>query len=118
MTMDGNWDSFTPEGRFRRAPVFSPDGKKLAVLVGAVGDDSERNIWIYDVSSGSPVQLTSEGNAIDPVWSPDGLRVAYTLSGEAPRIMVRTPGGPTSLQTLYESTERQPELRPGQGRAW
>jgi eukaryotic-like serine/threonine-protein kinase len=105
MTMDGSWAALTPEGSFRRAPAFSPNGEKLAVLIDAVGDDSIRDIWIYDVSSGNRVQLTSEGTVSDLVWSPDGLRVAYALSGDASLILARTPGDPTSLETLYESPE-------------
>jgi Tol biopolymer transport system component len=53
---------------------LSPDGKRVAIGVGNATDD----IWIYDVDRGTFVRLTMDGHNIQPVWSPDGKRIAYT----------------------------------------
>jgi hypothetical protein len=50
---------------------FSPDGRKLAYT----RDD---HIWIFDLELGSHPRFTREGqNHHDPVWSPDGARIAF-----------------------------------------
>ena len=59
---------------------LSSDGKRLAIGIAAAKDD----IWIYEFERGTLQRLTVEGNAINPVWSPDGKRVAYSLIGEGP----------------------------------
>ena len=54
--------------------VLSPDSQQIAATITAGTDD----LWIYDVSKGSMSQLPAErGSRLDPVWTPDGRRVAY-----------------------------------------
>jgi dipeptidyl aminopeptidase/acylaminoacyl peptidase len=56
-------------------PRLSPDGSALAVTVG---QDGRRDVWLYDLRSGSPTRLTTDGTANErPEWSPDGSRVLY-----------------------------------------
>jgi Tol biopolymer transport system component len=57
--------------------AFSPDGKRLAVTV--VGDQpATRDVWIRDLVRGVSSRLTFDASDdIWPVWSPDGLRIAY-----------------------------------------
>jgi serine/threonine-protein kinase len=63
------------EGRDYAFPRLSPDGRTLAVTVGQGG---RRDIWLYDLETGSPSRLTTDGNANErPEWSPDGSRVLY-----------------------------------------
>ena len=59
------------------APSISPDARRLAV---AVLDPSvaRRSLWIYDLGRATLTRLTSDdSDATDPVWSPDGTRIAY-----------------------------------------
>jgi serine/threonine-protein kinase len=56
-------------------PRVSPDGKRIAYS-NVMGSD--RSIYIHDLSSsGSPRRLTFRGRNRFPVWSADGLRVAF-----------------------------------------
>jgi Tol biopolymer transport system component len=55
-------------------PAFSPDGRRIAV---AVGSDTGRDIWIYDVRRGSRTRITADGVNDFPVWSADGSRIAF-----------------------------------------
>jgi dipeptidyl aminopeptidase/acylaminoacyl peptidase len=54
---------------------FSPDGQRLAATVSGATQD----IWIYEVARGILTRFTFEGSQeFDPVWTPDGKRLAYT----------------------------------------
>ncbi len=56
-------------------PRVSPDGKRVAVTVGS---SDRRDIWLYEVSSGTMTRLTTDGKSNDrPEWSPDGKYVLY-----------------------------------------
>jgi serine/threonine-protein kinase len=56
-------------------PRVSPDGKRIAY---SSTTGSDRSIYIHDLSSSaSPRRLTFGGRSRFPVWSADGLRVAF-----------------------------------------
>ena len=57
-------------------PVWSPDGKKIAVTVG-IPEGAGSSIWIYDVASKAFSRLTSGITAMRPAWTADGKRVAF-----------------------------------------
>lgn len=66
----GNWEDMDP--------VFSPDGKSVAV-VSSRKELEERDIWIVPVDGSKPravTQFNTPGVASFPIWSPDG-RVIY-----------------------------------------
>ena len=68
-------------------PVFSPDGTKILFASGRALDGSDAantagrsNIWLMNIDGSSATPLTSLTAALgsgDPVWSPDGTKVAY-----------------------------------------
>ena len=56
-------------------PRLSPDGRQLALAIGA---SDRRDIWLYELASGTMTRLTTEGTLNErPEWSPDGKRVLY-----------------------------------------
>ena len=52
----------------------SPDGRQLAVTVQTL---SEAGMWIYDMGRGTLKLLAGGGDALYPLWSPDGHRLVF-----------------------------------------
>jgi eukaryotic-like serine/threonine-protein kinase len=62
-------------------PSWSPDGKKVVVSVDSISDPTSRSIipsalWIIEVESQTR-RLLTEGDAVQPSWSPRGDQIAY-----------------------------------------
>jgi dipeptidyl aminopeptidase/acylaminoacyl peptidase len=51
-------------------PRFSPDGRQIAISLGA-------DIWLLDRTQGALTRLSFDSSASRPVWSHDGRQVAY-----------------------------------------
>jgi Tol biopolymer transport system component len=65
------------------APVFSPDGSKIAFShAGVIGvaEHDGTNIRLFDLSPGKKQDF--------PVWSPDGSRIAYSESISSPEVPI------------------------------
>jgi serine/threonine-protein kinase len=60
-------------------PRLSPDGQSLAVEIEGPNHD----FHVYDFARGVMSKMTNDGQSHDPVWSPDGSRLAFRswLSG-------------------------------------
>jgi Tol biopolymer transport system component len=70
-------------------PAWSPDGTQLAFNTGRMdinpaNGESLSELWIVSVNGGQPLRL-SEGDAIQPSWSPHGRRIAYASRGGTSR---------------------------------
>ena len=57
---------------------LSPNGKLVAITQGE-NPASSSDIWVIDVEKNTSVRLTTDaGDDVDPIWAPDGTRVAFT----------------------------------------
>jgi hypothetical protein len=56
------------------SPRVSPDGRYIAVDFGYQGS---RDVWTLDLQQRTLTRLTFANDGHDPVWTPDGRRVAY-----------------------------------------
>ncbi len=61
-------------------PAWSPDGERLLFVTQSVGDPALRfttsQLWVVEIATGERRPL-SEGDAMQPSWSPGGHRIAY-----------------------------------------
>ncbi len=75
VTSDRHFDALS---FINSAGSWSPDGKKLAFIVFADGDNE---IDIVDVNGGGVekrIRVKGVGSVSDPAWSPDGSKIAFS----------------------------------------
>jgi hypothetical protein len=93
-------------GRYSN-PAISPDGTQLAVGQRPA-QGGAASVWTYDLSRdlGSRFTFTTS-DALNPVWSPDGARIAYTVSrGGFMDVYVKPVGGTGAESLLLRSDEQ------------
>jgi len=95
---------------------LSPDGQWIVV-----GGRSQQGPGLFKlpVNGGAAIQL-STGQALNPVWSPDGQLIVFTganLGGDAPLLAIRPDGTPVDLPSIRVRRfgERARFLRDGSG---
>jgi len=84
-----------------RAMAVSPDGKRLALTI-ADHTTGVRNIWIQDVERNVPTRFTFATSERDnPLWSPDGKRLAYTGALVDGNLFIRDVDGTGAEELVY-----------------
>jgi serine/threonine-protein kinase len=58
-------------------PRFSPDGRRLAFVVGVGASGAGGDVWVHSRATEGLSRLTFGGEASYPLWTPDGESVAY-----------------------------------------
>ena len=86
MDADGTNRRRLGSGSADRRPVWSPDGRRLALVSGQL---ASATLVVVDASTGERRELVG-GAALNwsPSWSPDGTRIAYTRVGGSYDVMV------------------------------
>jgi TolB protein len=71
----------TPEEGQAQWPVWSPDGRRLAIQVNDSNPQAHAcHIWIVDVATGEARKLSAHSQSYldeTPSWFPDGKRIAF-----------------------------------------
>jgi serine/threonine-protein kinase len=83
------------------APVWSPDGARIAVQTTSA--QGKVDIGILDVASGAFARLTGDGNNLNPSWTADGRRVVFTSTiGGKPAIWWQPVDGTGNPEKLVD----------------
>ena len=103
-----------PDGAWGRTFGWSPDGSRMSMDVG-VPDSGESDVWIISLSGGAPRQLTDfPGREGNPVWSPDGTRIAFMAghSGNRDLWIIPVEGGAATQVTFDPGMDMNPRWSP------
>jgi Tol biopolymer transport system component len=88
------WEQLTSFADSVTAPALSPDGRMLAFVRSAHTFIAHGDVYVKMLPHGEPVQLTKDDNLkTNPVFSPDGSRIAYTTAPPWDTWVVPTLGG-------------------------
>ncbi|MFC1561910.1 TolB family protein [candidate division KSB1 bacterium] len=114
--IDGShYTQLTFDDAFNSAPVFSPDGSRIAYLSGPDFPENLyiKNIYIMNSDGSNKICLTVSVGGVSgaPQWSPDGSRIAFVYTddkGYGPDICTMRPDGTdkwrlTLKQRAFES---------------
>jgi eukaryotic-like serine/threonine-protein kinase len=94
-------DAIADPAEYQRLAV-APDGKHIAAQIGDPGT-SAGDIWIID-SRGLRARFTFRSPAGNPVWSPDGSRLAYgKFEGKTGSAVCVKPASGGAEEALYHS---------------
>jgi len=105
MESTGKMDPLLPSPGLYFAPRFSPDGKRLALAVGAPGAG---DIQIYDWQRDTMTRLTFTQGNLFPVWTPDGRHIAFgSLNAGTYSVRWIRADGAGEQQTLLQSKGAQ-----------
>lgn len=94
MDADGKHETrLTTNAADDAAPVWSPQGDKIAFVSNRRGDGYEIYLMNADGSNQRPLRADAPVRAIAADWSPDGSRLAYAEGDDVYVIQVVAPGG-------------------------
>jgi eukaryotic-like serine/threonine-protein kinase len=97
---DGRAGPLTAARAGYEAPILSPDGRKLAVVI-ASGTGSD--IWIIDLGRATRTRLTAGGDSAFPVWAPDGAMLAFQSTAPGPwNLFGKAADGSSEAQPLLK----------------
>ena len=106
---EGNTTTLEAQERGYTTAAVSPDGTRLAIQLLPEGASSF-DIWIYEIERHVLSRLTfSEGEEMQPVWSPDGNWVVYSATGDgfSPNLFMKRADGAGEPKRITDSLNAQ-----------
>jgi len=102
ITRDGKVTPLSSETRQFVAPLLSPDGSRIAVMIREADKSA---IWIYEIATGTFSRLSTLEAASSPSWMSDGNTVVYTALGSEKRYAVwkQDADGGSPAQKLFDA---------------
>ncbi len=99
--------TWTPQSN-EGAPVFSPDGQQLAFTARREGDERAAEIYVLPFAEpGEARRLTKMARGVSrAVWSPDGSRIAFTVSDSLPVDTTKSKQGQTRAEKLAANARK------------
>jgi serine/threonine protein kinase len=93
--------------------ALSPEGKRVAfTLVDA--ESGLKDVWVLDLLRGVRTRLTFGASGAGfvgkdaPIWSPDGTRIAYTVTALVDDLFVRPAAGGDEQPLLRTKSDKRP----------
>lgn len=106
--------SNNPEDDF--APVWSPDGSQIA-FISKRNHETGSSLFIMNADGSNPEQISTQGGASFPDWSPAGDKIAFDSNGEI--FLYDIAQREETQLTQDQATDEQPKFSPdGQQIAW
>jgi serine/threonine protein kinase/Tol biopolymer transport system component len=86
--------------------TLSPDSRR--VIFSRIDATGSADLWERNLNSGTERQLTFDGSAFTPQWSPDGTRVAFTGTAEIPppKLFIKELANGKALRRVSSSTDK------------
>ena len=86
-----------------RDPSASPDGRRIAIVIGA---STEADLWLLD-ANGTLSRLSFAMSPHRPTWTPDGSAITFGAEkGGTWRLLTMSADGQGESTVLYESSHR------------
>jgi Tol biopolymer transport system component len=128
MNADGSGVVRVHQGFDPRNPDWSPSGATIAYVDRREEGFRDPEIWVVSATGGTPSSLTppdfSQGSSsprlfnIDPSWSPDGARIAYSASAPGQQWDLYTIGADGSGRVRLTNTDNEFSGPSEEGAAW
>ena len=100
---DGSIRPATPAKQNFHAPMFSPDGRRIALDFNA---PDGRDVWVLSLADGLLSRATFDRDGHDAVWTPDGRALSYTSLRKGLVTLMRTrPGESQTSDVLLSSAQ-------------
>lgn len=98
------WTPQSGEG----SPAFSPDGRFLAFVARREGDERAAEIYLLPFTEpGEARRVTKVMRGVSrPIWSPDGTRIAFTVSDSLPVDTAQTKPAKTRAERLAAAARK------------
>jgi len=109
MDRSGKATTLAIEPKTFETPRLSPDGQQLAVVV--VGLD-RKDIWVYHLGNQTSAPVTFDGINRAPLWTRDGLRLAFMAELKGTRHLMWQPMDASS-RAEYLISSKDNNLIPG-----